>query len=367
MFKTKRLHFMNMPILPSEKSLVLVVGAGASNEANLPIGSELKRDIARLLDFRYKDGFKRISGDGAIEEAFGLQARKNAPTSGDINPYLRSSRHISDAMPQAISIDNFIDSRRDDQMIAFCGKLAIARRILQAESTSSMYVDPANYDNKLNFSALESTWFSALFQLLTENCQATEVAQRFSKIAIISFNYDRCIEHYLHSSLQNYFAMSPQNAATALSKLEIHHPYGTVGELTWQKQLDGIPFGASPHPQQLLSSALRLRTFTEGTDAITSDISVIRRTLSAARRIAFLGFAFHPLNMQLLFSEAPSNAASRECSIYATALGMSAADLFEVTNEICQMTRILPTMIRLRSDLKCAGLFQEFRRSLSLH
>jgi hypothetical protein len=270
-------------------------------------------------------------------------------------------------MPQAISIDNFIDSHRTNQRIAFCGKLAIARSILQAEASSSMYVDTANYQNKLNFSTLESTWFNALFQLLTENCQANEIAQRFSKTAIICFNYDRCIEHYLFLSLQNYFGMSQQDAANSMTKLEIHHPYGTVGELPWQKQSGNVPFGASPHALQLLSSAQRLRTFTEGTDAKTSDIAAIRETLSSARKIAFLDFAFHPLNMQLLFSELPANSTSRDCQVYATAHGLSSADLEVITNEIGSMTRILPTSIRLRSDLMCSDLFREYRRSLSLH
>ena len=45
------------------KFLVLVLGAGASKEVNLPIGTELKSEIARLLDIRFEFGSRQKSGD----------------------------------------------------------------------------------------------------------------------------------------------------------------------------------------------------------------------------------------------------------------------------------------------------------------
>jgi len=110
-------------------------------------------------------------------------------------------------MPQAISIDNFIDSHRDDERISQCGKLPVARCILEAESQSTLLVDQSNIYNKLDFGLVENTWFNAFFQFLTENCQKADIPARLQQISIISFNYDRCIEHYLHVALQNYYGM----------------------------------------------------------------------------------------------------------------------------------------------------------------
>src|SRR4051812_45241955 len=117
------------------KSLVLVVGAGASKEAKLPIGSELKHLIANALDIRF-ERFQKIRGDHYIEQALRSLATTEGERTGDINPYLHSCWKIRDAMPQAASIDNFIDAHRDDVRIAQCGKLAIARCILKAEADS---------------------------------------------------------------------------------------------------------------------------------------------------------------------------------------------------------------------------------------
>ena len=46
-----------------EKKTLTVVGAGASSQAKLPTGSELKRKIAKLLDLKFPNGYRQNSGD----------------------------------------------------------------------------------------------------------------------------------------------------------------------------------------------------------------------------------------------------------------------------------------------------------------
>jgi hypothetical protein len=148
------------PPMPN-KSLVLVLGAGSSEEVDLPVGAELKRQIAERLDIRFQDYARQPgSGDDKLLQAFRLASVRSDGSQGDINQLLDVSRLIRDAMPQAISIDNFIDSHRNDERIAFCGKLAIARCILEAEARSKLLVDRSNIYNKLDFGAIENTWFT---------------------------------------------------------------------------------------------------------------------------------------------------------------------------------------------------------------
>ena len=128
----------------SEKT-VIVVGAGASHEAGLPTSAELKRSIARDIDIKIR-GLKQTSGDRII--AASLQYHFH-----DINPHLHACWKMRDALPQAMSIDNFIDSHKKSEKIELCGKLAIARSILQAEQSSKLSLNrPNTYkDNTLNF------------------------------------------------------------------------------------------------------------------------------------------------------------------------------------------------------------------------
>jgi hypothetical protein len=347
------------------KSLVLVVGAGASKEVNLPVGTELREKIAGALDIRYENGFRRSSGDQAIDEAFHVLARELNPHRVDINPYLHSSWRVRDAMPLAISIDNFIDSHRKDERIEICGKLAIASCILAAESQSSLYVDARKPDSKIDFSRADSTWFNRFFQLLHENCEWTEIEERLSRVTIITFNYDRCIEHYLHGALCNYYGQSPGSAAEVMRHLQIFHPYGSVGSLPWQGS-EGIGYGANIGGQKLIGAAKGIRTFTEGIDPKTSEIEEIRTTLRKAERVAFLGFAFHPLNLELLFPGLAEVKRAPKCSTFATGLGLSDSDCEVITGDLTRLGGISPGYFQIRNDLACAGLFNEYSRSLRL-
>jgi len=106
------------------------------NEANLPVGDEIERSIAQLLDSRFGNGHDQRSDDRLIMESI----RKIASAGGgrDANPMLHDCRHISKARSQAILIDNLIESHRADQQIAVLGKLTIAKAILDAEARSLM-------------------------------------------------------------------------------------------------------------------------------------------------------------------------------------------------------------------------------------
>lgn len=346
------------------ESLVIVVGAGASKEANLPIGAELKHQIASVLDIRFEHGYEKISGDDCVTAAFRILAASQDGSQRDINPYLHASWMIRDAMPQAASIDNFIDAHRDNAKIAECGKLAIARCILEAEAHSLMLVDRSNIYNKLDFQILEATWYNHFFRLLVENCQLKDIQKRLSHVTIITFNYDRCIENYLHEALKNYYGIEAQQATELLSNLRIFHPYGSLGPLPWTSNPHAVGFGIVPSPKQLVAIARELKTFTEGTDETHSEIVEIRSTLRAADRVAFLGFAFNRQNLDLLYGQ--SKSPMRATPVFGTARGLSESDVEIISGELSTMAIYLPQGIRLRRDLTCAQLLQEYGRSLAI-
>ena len=149
---------------------LFIVGAGASQEAGLPTGAELKQNIAQRLDIRY-DPFSSPhspkSGDLAIASAIVEYAKaKNT----DPNLFLEGAWKIRDAMSQAISIDNFMDAHSSDPGVVLCGKLGITQAILEAEQKSKLYCDDKPGANqKLDHNKIIGTWYLPFFQLLTEN------------------------------------------------------------------------------------------------------------------------------------------------------------------------------------------------------
>jgi hypothetical protein len=350
-----------------ERRTTLIIGAGASAECGLPVGAELKERIARLLDIRFNDwGDRQVSGDPTICEALRGAAASNTPPERGIDSYLQAAWQIRNAMPQALSIDNFIDTQQGNARLELCGKLAIVRSVLDAEAKSQIYLDPHHNKQSMRFESLQATWFTSFFQLLTENCRPAQLEHRFSALTLIIFNYDRCVEHFLYHALQNYYGISATEAAALVSSIGIFHPYGTVGALPWQSRRGSVAFGADTNSRELGRLAGQIRTFTEGTDPTQSAIEEIRRRVFEAQIVLFLGFAYHRLNLQLIWSDGMPHAASAEAKYFGTALGLSQSDCEEIIGELSALGGTPANQIHIRNSLTCAKLFGEYWRSLSL-
>jgi hypothetical protein len=343
------------------KKTVYVVGAGASYEANLPTGNELKGQIADLLNMKFGRA-TQISGDHQIEQALRHHTDEDSSLKL-LNSYIHECRHISENMPLAISIDNFIDSERGNEKLALCGKLAIVKSILEAERNSTLYVDRLRPERGFNFSSLENTWYLSFFRTLTENCSKEDLIPRFESITLIIFNYDRCIEHFLAHALMSYYRLDIQRAAELVNSLKIIHPYGTVGSLEWQGSGSSttVVFGGELHASRLVDHAERIRTFTEG--AHSKYMNSLINSMQYTERLIFLGFAFHRLNMDLIGGENTDgyeNTNTVEC--YATAYETSTSDQVSIKNSINYLYKY-PVSTNIENST-CTQLFKDYSRSL---
>lgn len=336
------------------------MGAGASEEVGLPVGEQLKSIIAEKIDIRFDEwGSRQVSGDVSIMDAFWKCTRESNGRRGDPNPYLRAAWRLRDALPQAISIDNLLDAYRDDPLSERCGKLGIVSSILEAERASKIFFNQ-NDRQTINFSQLSNTWFAGFIKILTENIAQSEVEKIFDNVSILSFNYDRCIEHYLYESLQNYYSLEANKIVPLMQKLKILHPYGSVGRLPWQEQnpLTQVPFGAERG--NLLQLSEQIKTFNERTHE-ADKIQEIRSVVRDAEIMVFLGFAFHRQNLELIRPDHACNAKR----IYATAYGISKSDCEVIREELHNLIQQKEAPIEFRNDLKCGGLFNEYWRSLT--
>lgn len=347
----------------STSSIAFVIGAGASADVSMPTGYGLKQAIASALSFKVDDFGRLGGGNSTIREAM-YQLAQRLGASGDINAYVKSALLIQSAMSQAPSIDNFIDTHRADVRIAECGKLAIAAEILSAERASKLYVDPSNSYNKLKFGSVEDTWFNAFFQLLTLNTPFGSLVERLNSVKVVSFNYDRTLEHFLHQAIQNYYGRSSDEAACALRSLVILHPYGSVGALPWQQAPTiAVPYGGQLVSSTLLSVASVLRTFTEGTNYADSQIGEIRSCVREADTLVFLGFAYHELNLEVLFGPRAEGPKQYSKQVYGTAMGLSESTKKAIAFDLAQLGKYDAPQITLRRELSAAELFPEYSRS----
>jgi hypothetical protein len=111
---------------------VIVVGAGASSEVGLPIGTGLAKRIAELLDVRFDDfGSRCISGDGAL---FHQLSRGR-----DGRELQQAAWLIRDGVGLANSIDDFLERHQSNALALLYGKAAIVRAVLEAERRSKIF------------------------------------------------------------------------------------------------------------------------------------------------------------------------------------------------------------------------------------
>lgn len=342
---------------------LFVIGAGASCEAGLPAGNELKSHIAALLKFRFGKHGIQDGGDHDIYRSLQSVAQKLGRSA--INNFIEKSHSIAEVVPAAaISIDNYLDAHRGDRSLELCGKLGIVRSILNAEAKSKLSPIPhGNGDFRLN--DISNSWYMKFFQILHENVDRKEILTIFENVSIITFNYDRCIERFLPQALRNYYRIDESEAQDVLSRLNIIHPYGSIGTLPWNDRKDGVEFGAER--VDLLKCVDRIKTFTEGLDD-SSIIDRMRSLVADAETIVFLGFAFHPMNMDMISIQGTPSTKR----VFATIYGMSAADGKEIEYDIFRMINSEDSRSSLRRSIKteivnmtCFDFFNHYFRSLS--
>ena len=240
------------------KRTVLILGAGASTPYGLPLGCELRDEVIR----------NRLDAKRHI----------NYPS-----PRITPERYaaFADNLSRSghSSVDGFLEKRRQWLDI---GKYAIGHSLLKSEAENAKKLFPPHQP--------KDHWYEALWQAL-EAPTWHEFTQ--NPIAIVTFNYDRTLEHYLVSVLCNHYDISPKTALDGLSSLPVIHVHGSLGEY------DDARFGGEVHPNWIELARKSILIVHEDNEA-RSAFPKVRRCLKNADRILFIGFGYHQPNMNKL-------------------------------------------------------------------
>lgn len=295
---------------------VFVVGAGASAEFGLPVGSQLLESIRRNCDFQLDQWG---SYTGGSREIFGyydkIYGRQNSGAISEFNLRLIKSWQIRDGIESAESIDEYIFRYSSDPVIAEVGKLQIAHAISRAEHDSLLM--PRNAV-ELDTRKVDHTWIWTFAKALMNGVRYENVDEIGENITIICFNYDRCIEHYLEHALRRGFHdLTAEDARAIVSKINIVHPYGWLGDL---KQ---FPYGSVRQFPEMAENIITWSESIRDPEIVTK----MREAIREAEQIVFMGFGFAAQNMDLLNSQ-PEKTSYLEHqldeppSVYSTAFNM---------------------------------------------
>ena len=285
-----------------------VIGAGASAEFGMPVGSELAKNIKQSALLRNIGHRNPDVGDNTLYDT----VTRLWPNSVDRTKSLKAARDINEGVHTAVSIDAFIDRFADDPDIAIMGKMLIALEIAKAEAESSMapeywprleetpWLSPINAKGK-NLTNPDDTWIGHFFRIL---CDGIKDASDLGKnITVICFNYDRCIEYYLRKQISAAYRISLVKAHEIVLGMNIIHPYGTLGELPVNESGygDGLLAFAPARDNyfRLEKIAENIRTYTEQQHE-PGMIKKIHDAIAHSGVLAFLGFGFNNQNLDLL-------------------------------------------------------------------
>lgn len=279
-------------------------------------------------------GQKLESGSYEIVEALRLIVRQQDARNGDINPHRHAAVQISGSMRLSSSIDEYIERHKDDPRKVQCAKLAIAKAILEAERGSSIYSDPREQNDP--FERAAETWLAYMLRDLTRGLNKAALPSAFSNITIINFNYDRCVEHFCYHWFQTIYDLTEPESAEVCRAIRIYHPYGFLGPLRYQDPSNCVPYGGEVNARRLIEIAARIRTYSEAFEE-TSDPSYVASALAETRRVVFLGFGFHPQNVQLLGASGGQRTTLR---CYATTEGIREPRIELIRNAIAAAMRV---------------------------
>ena len=296
------------------KQTLFVVGAGASVEFGLPVGKTLATTIQGKMDIRFQFPDKPLGG-GDFELFTQLTHRRR----NEAQSFQQAALLIRNGIGLALSIDDFLDLHRANKYVNEYGKAAIVKSILEAEHASSLFfAGPAERD-LFNPEKCKDTWIMKFFSMLSRGVPREERQNVFDHVSFITFNYDRCIEHFLENALQSLYAISNQEAVDLVKKLSIIHPYGKV---------EDVAFGTTRTDYAELAASIK--TYTERVH-VAEVIDKIHEEVLRAETITFLGFGYHDQNMSLI---EPVNPIPIPKDIFGTAYGMSISNSNVTTNQI---------------------------------
>jgi hypothetical protein len=164
--------------------------------------------------------------------------------------------------------------------------LAIAYCPIPYENDKNLY-DPPEPD---------ANWYLDLTTTLNRSFDEFEN----NKLSIITFNYDRSLEHYLFNSLLNWHGRSVDECIEKLAKIQIIHVYGQLGKIPYPQHgcraYRPLEEDERKVPGEVRGAASGITLVHEQ----ASDLAEARKLLAAAERICFLGFSYNPLNLARL-------------------------------------------------------------------
>ncbi len=237
---------------------VLILGAGASAPYGFPLGRGL-RDLVC----------------GISAPTVTVVAAAAGHDEGQVEEFVTTLRHSG-----YTSVDWFLEDRTEFISV---GKAAIAAALIPLELPERLFPPHAPGGH----------WY----ELLLNTLETPQGAFAENQLSIITFNYDRSLEHYLLRVLETR-RRSERHAIEALRSIEIIHVHGALGQLPPLAR-GGREYSPTLNRETACAAAEQIYVVGE-VSGDTEAFNRARAVLGQAQKIDFLGFGYHPESVRRL-------------------------------------------------------------------
>ena len=294
----------------------LILGAGASYDAGLPLGEQLQRQVRHKLNKQNLHVyFKSILGDKLNDH----ELKQQIDT-------------IAGSIVAARSIDDFIDAQRHVPAIVRLGKLLVTLVIAEGENAAAHRFQNEWGEVGVPGGPTIRIWYKPFFDCAFSRLRIEDYKDHPDKLlaylaehlSVVTFNYDRSFEESLVRYMIARFGYVRDTAVSILERLPIFHVYGQLELLS---NVRAFPFGAPPldasgspsngfwdFAQRAIAN---IRTIHEArVDAEL--IGSVHSAIGGAHTILMVGHSYQFENFDLI-----ATPVAPHTTIFASALGLS--------------------------------------------
>ena len=301
---------------------VYIVGAGASFPYGVPIGSELRKQIAKSKElFEWNHPSVESAGFNVLVQDF---------TPSEINIFFERFPNA----PQE-SIDRFLATSNSGAEVEI-GKICIAYNLLVAESKCTI-------DSR----ETQGHWLLYLFNHLN----LTMHPERLDGIAFVSFNYDRLIERFFDQAFR--YGLGATEAQYMPKIVRVHGSLGDYSRSNWDANI-----AHTIHASEIQRAARDIQIVHQ-TDACEEAKDLIGR----AKRVVFLGFSYAEENMRKIWPASELDIAkgfTYPFSIFGSAFGLKAGEVRRIPYLPPTPERGKPKTILGKENEDCLMMLREY-------
>ena len=276
---------------------VLILGAGASMPYGFPSGFGLLKEVQECCS-------------GPRNGSVGREA-----SSVRLRPELLAEMAKLLSVAPVKSIDAFLEQR--DEFLDE-GKFAIAHRLMPSELEDILF----KLENR------GDSWYQHLFDSVYT--RKFEDVKR-NRLSILTYNYDRSLEHFLHVSVRAIYKKGDDEVATMLTNIPVIHLHGSLGKYSCDGK-GGRRYRPAETIEDLKHAMAAIKVI--GEDIDVSQDPQFRRAhelFREAKRVVFLGFGYHPLNLSRLNVEKHID---ENAEIFGTCKGMWPVDIANLKSNL---------------------------------